>query len=55
MVEDADVEAKMCALAEVVDPELRTFTSIQGAVYDLAHALRDDFTAPWRPAKQLRG
>jgi hypothetical protein len=47
MVESREVEAKMVALATVIDPPLARFTSAQQAAYDLSHALRDTFVSSW--------
>jgi hypothetical protein len=48
MVEAPDVEHKMVALAEQVDPTLRPLTPAQCAAYELAHALRDSFTTIYK-------
>lgn len=46
MVEDADVESKMTALAEAVDPDLRNPTGPQIAALRLAQALKNGYTNP---------
>lgn len=48
MVEAPEVEAKMRALAEQIDPELLKMNPAQNAAYELAHALRDTFTYSWK-------
>ena len=48
MVEAPEVEAKMVALANEIDPEVTNFTVAQAAAYQLAHALRDSFVVDWK-------
>ena len=47
MVESSEVEDKMKALAEALDPALTKLTEAQRAAYNLAHALRDTFVESW--------
>lgn len=52
MVESEEVEDKMKALAEALDPALTKLTDAQRAAYNLAHALRDTFVESWGIAKK---
>ena len=52
MVESKEVEGKMKALAEALDPALTELTDAQRAAYNLAHALRDTFVESWGIAKK---
>jgi hypothetical protein len=47
MVEAPNVESSMVALAQEIDPDLLKLNAAQKAAYQLAHALRDTFTADW--------
>ncbi|MEO8593625.1 MAG: hypothetical protein ABI759_09900 [Candidatus Solibacter sp.] len=47
MVEATEVEAKMVALANAVDPGLLDLNPAQKAALNLAHALRDSFVIDW--------
>ena len=47
MVEPRGVESSMVELARQIDPKLLKLDPAQSAAYNLAHALRDSFTAEW--------
>lgn len=52
MVESPEVEGKMKALAEALDPDLLRLNPAQSAAYTLAHALRDTFVESWGISKR---
>jgi hypothetical protein len=53
LVEGVGVEKGMIALAEAVDPDLRSLTPEQLAAYKLAHALRDSLVKSWKLDEKL--
>jgi hypothetical protein len=48
MVEEKEVEKRMIALAEQIDPKLVNMNPAQVAALNLAHALRDSFVSNYR-------